>query len=84
MTLAEANQHAKLQLDQSSASEVTTLWRYTNLFIIIIIIIIIILHGDQVISRVSMSASCLVGLTMSTVHGCDRQTDMTMKNTLLN
>jgi len=26
----------------SSASEVTTLWRYTNLFIIIIIIIIII------------------------------------------
>jgi len=79
MTLAEANQHAKLQLDQSSASEVTTLWRYTNLFIIIII-----LHRDQVISRVSMSASCLVGLTMSTVHGCDRQTDMTMKNTLLN
>jgi len=50
MTLAEANQHAKLQLDQSSASEVTTLWRYTNLFIIIIIIII--LHRDQVISRV--------------------------------
>ena len=40
------------------------------------------LHGDQVISRVGMSASCLV--TMSTVHGCDRQTDMTMKNTLLN
>ena len=82
MTLAEANQHAKLQLDQSSPSEVTTLWRYTNLFIIIIIIIS--LHRDQVISRVSMSASCLVGLTMSTVHGCDRQTDMTMKNTLLN
>jgi len=27
----------------SSASEVTTLWRYTNLFIIIIIIIIIII-----------------------------------------
>ena len=27
--------------NQSSASEVTTLWRYTNLFIIIIIIIII-------------------------------------------
>jgi len=26
------------------ASEVTTLWRYTNLFIIIIIIIIIIIH----------------------------------------
>ena len=40
------------------------------------------LHGDQVISRVGMSASCLV--TMSTVHGCDRQTDMTMKNKLLN
>ena len=40
------------------------------------------LHRDQVISRVGMSASCLV--TMSTVHGCDRQTDMTMKNTLLN
>ena len=78
MTLAEANQHAKLQLDQSSPSEVTTLWRYTDLFIIIIS------HRDQVISRVSMSASCLVGLTMSTVHGCDRQTDMTMKNTLLN
>jgi len=35
------------------------------------------LHRDQVISRVGMSASCLV--TMSTVHGCDRQTDMTMK-----
>ena len=30
------------------------------------------LHRDQVISRVGMSASCLV--TMSTVHGCDRQT----------
>jgi len=28
---------------QNSASEVTTLWRYTNLFIIIIIIIIIII-----------------------------------------
>ena len=40
------------------------------------------LHRDHVISRVGMSASCLV--TMSTVHGCDRQTDMTMKNTLLN
>jgi len=39
------------------------------------------LHMDQVISSVGMSASCLV--TMSTVHGCDRQTDMTMKNTLL-
>ena len=36
---------------------------------------------DQVISRVGMSASCLV--TMSTVHGGDRQTDMTMKNTLV-
>jgi len=36
------------------------------------------LHRDQVISRVGMSAStCLV--TMNTVHGCDRQTDMTMK-----
>ena len=35
------------------------------------------LHRDQVISRVGMSASCLV--TISTVHGCDRQTDMTMK-----
>ena len=40
------------------------------------------LHRDQVISRVGMSASCLV--TMNTVHGCDWQTDMTMKNTLLN
>jgi len=40
------------------------------------------LHRDQVISRVVMSASCLV--TMSTVYGCDKQTDMTMKNTLLN
>jgi len=29
----------------SSASEVTTLWRYTNLFIIIIIIIIIIISS---------------------------------------
>ena len=38
---------------------------------------------DQVISRVSMSASYLV--TMSTVHvGCDKQTDMTMEKTLLN
>ena len=36
------------------------------------------LHRDQVISQVGMSASCLV--TMSTVHGCDRQTNMTMKN----
>ena len=36
------------------------------------------LHRDQVISRVGLSAStCLV--TMNTVHGCDRQTDMTMK-----
>ena len=35
------------------------------------------LHRDQVISRVGISASCLV--FMSTVHGCDRQTDMTMK-----
>jgi len=35
------------------------------------------LHRDQEISRVGVSASCLV--TMSTVHGCDRQTDMTMK-----
>jgi len=33
---------AILLCDSSSASEVTTLWRYTNLFIIIIIIIIII------------------------------------------
>jgi len=40
------------------------------------------LHRDQVISWVGMSVSCLA--TMSTVHGCDRQTDMTMKNTLLN
>ena len=40
------------------------------------------LHRDPVISRVGLSASCLV--TMSTVHGCDRQADMTMKNTLLN
>ena len=39
-------------------------------------------HRDQVISRVGMSASCLV--TMNTVHGCDRQTDMTMKNTPIN
>ena len=31
------------------------------------------LHIHQVISRVGMSASCLV--TTSTVHGCDRQTD---------
>jgi len=37
------------------------------------------LHRDQVISRVGTSASCLV--TTSTVHGCDRQTDMTMKKT---
>ena len=40
------------------------------------------LHRDQVISRVGMSASCLV--TTSTAHGCDRQTDIRMKNTLLN
>jgi len=31
-------------LTEYSASEVTTLWRYTNLFIIIIIIIIIRMH----------------------------------------
>jgi len=31
-----------------SASEVTTLWRYTNLFIIIIIIIIDIKHSENV------------------------------------
>ena len=33
--------------DTSSASEVTTLWRYTNLFIIIIIIIIIKIKKDR-------------------------------------
>jgi len=34
--------HESQPREQYSASEVTTLWRYTNLFIIIIIIIIII------------------------------------------
>ena len=34
------------------------------------------LHVDRVISRVGMSASCLVA--MNTIQ-CDRQTDMTMK-----
>ena len=63
MTLAEANQHANLQLDPPS--------RFCTRMM------------DQVISRVSMSASYLV--TMSTVHvGCDKQTDMTMEKTLLN
>ena len=54
MTLAEANQHAKLQLYPSSRFCTGIRW-----------------------SR--ESASCLV--TMSTVHGCDRQADMTMKKT---
>jgi len=37
---------------RASASEVTTLWRYRNLFIIIIIIIIII------VNRVKLSFAC--------------------------
>jgi len=34
-----------------SASEVTTIWRYTNVYIIIIIIIIIIIRKSYVTSR---------------------------------
>ena len=35
------------RVDASSTSEVTTLWRYTNLFIIIIIIIILFFYAHQ-------------------------------------
>jgi len=45
-----------------SASEVTTLWRYTNLFIIIIIIIII--------TRFRAAVSVLVGPCCTAVLNC--------------
>ena len=59
-----ANRRITQTTPHDSASEVTTLWRYTNLFIIIIII------RRPIICTVKMLA-----VMVDLVSSCDRQTD---------
>jgi len=60
-------------IEVTSASEVTTLWHYTNMFIIIIIIIIVVVFCDHfVLHSVSVKKTTLMSdaMTSTCINRC--------------